>query len=74
MGCVFSASKPFLEMREQVQSHRGQDRENRAGVLECRPPVHLETMSHFQPCDSRRCHVTNTCLGYPSLVDISGRS
>ena len=40
------------------------DRENRAGVLEnIHCPVHSETMSHFQPCDSWRCHVTNTCLG-----------
>ena len=51
----------------------GLDRENRMGNLECRPPVHSEMMSHFQPCDSRRCYVTNICLGYPSLVDVSGR-
>ena len=33
------------------------------GVLSDRPYFHSEMMSHFQPCDSRRCPVTNTRLG-----------
>ena len=73
--CVFCLSKlkNFLETREQEKVTGGLDRENMAGVLEHKPPVHSEMMSYFQSCDSRHCHVINTCLGYLSLVAVSER-
>ena len=51
----------------------GRDEENREDVLENRHHVLSKIMSHFPPCDLRRCHVTNEYHRYPSSVDVFGR-
>ena len=69
-GGIFSASKIFLETREKKKVTGGYIRRNRVDVLENSHPVLSKKMSHFWPCDLRRCLVTNKYHRYPSSVGI----
>ena len=60
----------FVLRRGKRKKLQGLYQGNRVGVLETSHAVLSKMMSHFRPCDLRRCHVTNKYHRYLYLVNV----
>ena len=70
---VYFLSGRFFLRRGKRKSYGGLYQENRVDVLENSHHVLSKMVSHFWPCDLRRCHSANKYHRYRPLVDIFGR-